>query len=93
MEQQVAACSLDREGLVEIGRTGRIERHERHRGAVDMVGDWLGRGGFGGGGDRRREIGGERILLAKRGEPVGERVRGIGHGFHRDGLAGLCGRA
>jgi hypothetical protein len=38
MEDEVAAAAFDREGLVEVGRTGRIEGDERPVGSIDMFG-------------------------------------------------------
>ncbi|HYU97165.1 MAG TPA: hypothetical protein VE989_13510 [Sphingomicrobium sp.] len=68
---------LDREGLIEIGRAQRIERHEWDGRSVDAVREGLPCGRFGGSFGLGRERGRQLELAADRSEPVTERLRSV----------------
>ena len=82
MQQQVRARCLNGESLVEIGRSGGVERDE---GAIGAVGMFAGRarcGGLGRSQNRWREAGGHLILRADRGEAVAQKLLRVAERFH-----------
>ena len=85
MEDQVRSVTLDSEGLVEVGRGGGVERHERAVGPVGMAGYRPGGALIGLGEDFGREVGWKLILGADVGQPLDQRGIAIDRLFCRGG--------
>jgi len=83
MKQQVVPVAVDREGLVEVDRAGRIERDERHIGAVGMLNRHALRGRFGFRQYLRREVVGDVELGADHRQSARQRVGRIDDRLHR----------
>ena len=87
VQQEVRPARLDGEGLVEVGRAGRVQGHERPVRPVGMLARPALRRRLGGRQHLRRKRSGNLVAAAELGHARAEGVVGVDEGFHASIIA------